>query len=78
MNISNKDKDTLIGLGKKNSIKLVWQARRVYNSLCPKCKIAVITLIKRNPGKASDLVGNLSLYCEECQNKIKEVFKNDS
>ena len=78
MNITNKDKDILIKIGKKKSIKLVWQSREIYNNLCPKCKVAVMTLIKRQPNRASDLVGNLSLYCEDCQKMIKEVFKNDT
>ena len=53
------------------SIRLAWTYSKVYNILCNKCKLFILKNKQRNTEAFKDL----TKYCTNCQQKIKELLQ---
>lgn len=62
--------------GKKRMLKLATYMPRLYNKLCPHCKLLVVRLTKR--GKSSMIMEEIKKRCSKCEtlmNKAEVNFK---
>ena len=80
MNLNQKEQETLrntvIPQGRIKMMSIMNTFRKVYNSLCSKCKQKVLQTTFRNQETRSEAMNDLNFYCPDCQIKVKEILKS--
>ena len=72
-NISNKSKKKLKDIGKKETIKLIYNSSKLYNLLCDKCKWLIILRRKRTRTLSSRCIERILNNCDECRTNKKVI-----
>jgi len=72
---TTKDQDNIIlQAGKKKMFKLATYMPKLYNKLCPKCRLVVVRLAKR--GKSNLIMQVITTNCPACAELMAQAEKD--